>query len=215
MFHALERFSGDTGLTNRIATLEYLVRGNDASQVLRLLSNEGVQTESLAGALEVKRLAGQINVVVHALGILLALPAILEDGEIVEEVSLGAGNTGRAFDLSTNRRIAEFKFISWKGGPEVIRQNALFVDLYNLAEAETIKTRELYVTDLVHPSHFLQGGRAIRSVLTKHGSVAEAFLRRHGDRYQVVRDYWDDVKDRVSLIDITRLVPAFNHLDQE
>ena len=38
-----------------------------------------------------KRLAGQINVTIHALGILLCLPHILEPSERVEPVSLGAG----------------------------------------------------------------------------------------------------------------------------
>lgn len=154
-------------------------------------------------------MAGQINVVVHALGILMALPAILEDGERVEDLSLGAGNTGHNFDLETNRRIAEFKFITWQGGSESIRQNALFVDLYHLAEAETDKLRELYVTDLVHPLKFLAGGRSMKSILSKHGYVAEEFFARYGDRYLVARDYWYDAKDRVALVDVSTLVPYF------
>jgi len=56
----------------------------------------------MAAAALMKRVAGQINVVIHALGILLCLPHILEADEVVEYVSLGAGNTGRAFDLETN-----------------------------------------------------------------------------------------------------------------
>lgn len=54
--------------------------------------------------------------IMHAAGIMVALPWILESGEIVESLSLGAGNTGRDHDLETNRRIAEFKFIDWRGG---------------------------------------------------------------------------------------------------
>jgi hypothetical protein len=211
VLEALDRFYGDRGLTERIATLEYLVRGVGAHEASEVLTTEGVVDDTLAGALAIKRLSGQINVVVHALGILLALPVILEEGEMVEEVSLGAGNTGRAFDLTTNRRVAEFKFINWRGA-DTIRQNTLFVDLYHLAEAETDKRRDLYVTDLVIPTRFLQGGRAIGSVLTKHGTVSAAFFERHGDRYRVVRDYWDDVKDRVNLVDITKLVPVIKGL---
>ena len=56
-----------------------------------------------------KRSAGQINVIVHAVGILVALPKILEPGELVQSLSLGAGNTGRAHDLETDRRIDEFR----------------------------------------------------------------------------------------------------------
>jgi hypothetical protein len=110
---ALERFSGSTGLTSRISDLEFNLRSLDRGAVIQLLADDGVEEQSLVGALVVKALAGQINVAVHALGILLALPAILEDDEVVEELSLGAGNTGRSFDLETNRRIAEFKFIAW------------------------------------------------------------------------------------------------------
>jgi hypothetical protein len=63
---------------------------------------------------------------------------ILRPGEVIDCVSLGAGNTGRAFDLETNLRIAEFKFIHWQGGPESIRQNSLFKDFYEMAEHERI-----------------------------------------------------------------------------
>jgi hypothetical protein len=85
----------------------------------------------------VKRLAREINVVIHALGILLCLPHILEPEETIEYVSLGAGNTGRAFDLETNKRIAEFKFSRWQGGAEAIRQNSLFKDFYCMAEYDS------------------------------------------------------------------------------
>src|ERR1700722_8705095 len=136
---ALKRFSGSRGLTSRISTFESDLRGLSGPTVADLLSKNGVESQTLVGALAVKAIAGQINVVVHALGILLALPAILEEGEVVEDLSLGAGNTGHDFDLETNRRIAEFKFITWQGGPESIRQNGLFVDLYHLAEANTDK----------------------------------------------------------------------------
>ena len=87
----------------------------------------------------IKQLTGQINVMIHALGILLCLPHILGADEIIDYVSLGAGNTGRGFDLETNRRIAEFKFIHWQGGPQSIRRNALFKDFYEMAEYETDK----------------------------------------------------------------------------
>jgi hypothetical protein len=105
-----------------------------------------------------KRVAGQINVVIHALGILLCLPYILELGEEIHYVSLGAGNTGRDFDLETNRRIAEFKFIHWQGGPETIRQNALFKDFYQMAEHATDKQRFLYVLGTGHVDKFFHGG---------------------------------------------------------
>jgi hypothetical protein len=209
---ALEQFSGSSGLTSRISDLEADLRGLSGPAVANHLSSDGVEDQTLIGALAVKAMAGQINVVVHALGILLALPAILEEGELIEDLSLGAGNTGHNFDLETNRRIAEFKFITWQGGPESIRQNALFVDLYHLAEAKTDKLRQLYVTDPIHPLRFLGSGRSLRSILSKHAYVAEELSARHGDRYKVARDYWTDAKGRVELVDISTLVPAFSNL---
>ena len=74
----------------------------------------GLDIDLLTASYLVKSLAGQINVIIHAVGILTALPEILEENERVEYLSLGAGNTGRQFDLETDRRIAEFKFINWK-----------------------------------------------------------------------------------------------------
>jgi hypothetical protein len=88
----------------------------------------------LTAATDVKRLVGQINVMIHALGILLCLPHVLEGDENVQYLSLGAGNTGCPFDLETDRRVAEFKFINWRGGPESIRQNSVFKDLFMMAE---------------------------------------------------------------------------------
>ena len=86
------------------------------------LQQNGITDALLSAALLMKWHSRQIDEIVHAAGILLALPHILEQGECVQSVSLAAGNTGRGFDLCTNRRIAEFTFINWQGGAEVIRQ---------------------------------------------------------------------------------------------
>ncbi len=83
--------------------------------------------ESLAGAVAIKHIAGEVTVAIHALGILLALPHVLEPGERIESVSLGAGDTGRAFDLETDRQVAEFKSSVVAEAPIPIRQNCLFI----------------------------------------------------------------------------------------
>jgi hypothetical protein len=147
---ALQAFCGPD-LTETIKGIELSLRNVTADSCEAALSACGRRTEVLSAAGLIKRLAGQIHVVVHALGILLCLPRILEPGEVVEYVSLGAGNTGRPFDLETNQRIAEFKFIHWQGGAEVIRQNALFKDFYGMAEHATTKNKILYVLGTEHP----------------------------------------------------------------
>jgi hypothetical protein len=107
--------------------------------VIDCLRDESVGESHLMAALAVKAMAGQVNVVIHTLGILVSLPYLLEDGELVESLSLGAVNTGRKHDLETNRRIAELKFIEWRGGAESIRQNTLFIDLFGLASSDSSK----------------------------------------------------------------------------
>jgi hypothetical protein len=86
------------------------------------------------------------------------------DGLPVSEITLPE-LLGRA--LETDRRVAEFKFIHWRGGADAIRQNSLFKDYYLLAEHPTKKRKELFVLDTTHPLKFLRGGRALRSVLSK------------------------------------------------
>src|SRR5579863_9046225 len=90
---ALDSFYGSNGLTSRIAALEVSLIGLGPKEIESLLVREGIQPVTLSAALEVKRIAGQVNVAIHALGIALALPYILEDGEVVSDTSLGAGNT--------------------------------------------------------------------------------------------------------------------------
>ena len=123
--HLLQGFRG-ADLTQTIYQIEKSLKGASADSYTSVLATSGAKAEVLGAAGLIKQLAGQINVVIHTLGILLCLPHILRPGEIIDYVSLGAGNTGRAFDLETNLRVAEFKFIRWQGGPESIRQNSLF-----------------------------------------------------------------------------------------
>lgn len=155
----------------------------------------------------IKQIAGQINVVIHAVGILACLARILRPGEVIEYVSLGAGNTGRDFDLETNHRIAEFKFIRWQGGPESIRQNALFKDFYAMAEHETTKAKLLYVLGTEHVEKFFNGRRAMSSILSRNVKLRNEFTERFGDRYRTVRDYYLPRKGLVEIHDVSPFVP--------
>jgi hypothetical protein len=198
------------GLRDHIAALERALAGRDRDEATTLVAEDDITSEALLAALAIKAMAGQINVVVHALGILVSLPYVLDEGEVIEGLSLGAGNTGRSHDLETDRRVAEFKFITWRGGAESIRQNSLFVDVFNLAISDTAKRRELYVLGLHEPLKFLNGNRAIESVLSKHASVWERFNQRHAiDGFVRVSQYWATVRDRVELIELQGRVPTF------
>ncbi|HJP58896.1 MAG TPA: hypothetical protein VJ865_02820 [Gemmatimonadaceae bacterium] len=204
---ALSSFTRNS-LTNRIAALETDCAETDADALQRTLTASGVSHDLLAAAYAMKRAAGQINVVIHALGILLCLPHVLEPGERVSSLSLGAGNTGRAFDLETDRRIGEFKFIHWQGGAETIRQNALFKDLYQLVEYPTKKKKFVYVLGTHHPLRFLNGGRALSSVMSRNRKLWEGFLSKYGNSLSTVGDYYALKKGEVSLVDVSSFVPG-------
>ncbi len=185
----LSEFTGPD-LTHTLARIEGAVRGVSADDCDTFLEGSGAGREVLAAAAEMKRLAGQINVTIHALGILLCLPHILEPGEKVEYVSLGAGNTGREFDLETNVRVAEFKFIRWRGGAESIRQNSVFKDYVLLAGHPTPKRKHLYLLGTEHALKFLRGGRALSSVLSRNDKLQKLFSERFGDQFRTVREYY-------------------------
>lgn len=206
-FAALTSFAEPGMLTLRIGDLERRLARRNREQALVDLSAEDVTPALLQAALSVKRMAGQINVIVHSFGILVSLAYVLEPGERIESMSLGAGNTGRLHDLETDRQIGEFKFIEWRGGPESIRQNSLFVDLFNLASSQTTKRRVLYVVGKEMPMRFLRNRRALSSVLSKNRAVADRFRALHGDQFATVRDYYDTVAERVEIVDLAEVVP--------
>ncbi len=199
---AIKKFQGDS-LTASISRLEEDIIGSSAADSLEYCSEKKIDDGFVASALAVKKVAGEINVIIHASGILHSLKDILKKGEVVQSVSLGAGNTGRKFDLETNFQVAEFKFIDWRGGAESIRQNGLFKDFYELAEYDTEKVKNLYVVGTLYPLKFFNGGRALTSVLSKQPSIYEGISNKYGSAIKEVRDYYDLHKGFVNIIDIS------------
>lgn len=205
----IETFS-DGSLTKRIGALENALRGATAASV-RVAAPE-VDVSLLQAGSVIKRAAGQVNVLIHTVGILVALPHILQEDEVVESLSLGAGNTGREFDLVTDRQIAEFKFIQWRGGSESIRQNSIFQDFFALAEADTHKRRVLYLLGLDYPLKFFTGGRALTSVMSKNETLRNSYRKLFGDRFARVSEYYAHRKDRVQIVDLTTVVPELRRM---
>jgi hypothetical protein len=207
---AIQQFEKDS-LTDRISAIENKLVDADLSVVQSVYPSLGVTSDLLESAITFKRTAGQINVLIHSIGILLSLPKILEKDEVVKSLSLGAGNTGRRFDLETNLRIAEFKFINWQGGAESIRQNSLFKDFWRLAEYETPKQKYLYVLGKKHPMKFLTGGRSLESVMSRNNKLWSEFQTKYGSRFKKVSEYFEYRKSVVQLVDITEIIPQFGN----
>ena len=174
------------------------------------LGDLGVSMELMLAALVVKKHSNQISEIIHAIGILLVLPSILDADENVESLSLAAGNTGKGFDLETNKRIAEFTFIQWQGGSESIRQNKVFKDFYFLAEHQTTKRRELYVAGLDHPTKFFNSGRGIAQIAKNNRKLGEAALKLPAE-VKTVRDYYLPRRHLVSIRDLCDFIPALRN----
>jgi len=144
---------------------------------------------------------------IFAVGILLSVPRILAPGERIQSFSLGTGSSGKTFDLETTIRVAEFKFIDWKGGSEPIRQNSLFKDFYLLAEHPTSKVKELFVIGTEHPLTFLQGARALSSVMSNNKLRGE-YQVKYQERFTTVSDYYSFRNDEVRLQDLLEVLPG-------
>ncbi len=199
---AIEDFQGDS-LTQSLSAIESSVLGLSKADLEAFCDSRGIDNAFMSSAASIKKVAGQINVIIHAAGILCSLPRILKPGEVVESVSLGAGNTGRNFDLETNLRIAEFKFIDWQGGPESIRQNGVFKDFYQLAEHETNKSKHLYVIGTAFPLKFLTGGRALSSVLSRYPDILQKIGQKYGPHVLRVCDYYKLKNFEVEICDVS------------
>src|SRR5437879_5012473 len=130
---ALEKFT-DGDLRQRIAVIERDIRSFGGADCKGYLTDRAISADLLVAAHLLKKAAGEIHVIIHAAAILLLIPHLFEDGEVVESLSLGAGNAGKkGFDLVTSHRIAEFTFIRWRGN-DSRRQDKIFEDFYKLAE---------------------------------------------------------------------------------
>ncbi|MEP1445858.1 MAG: hypothetical protein ABJK37_07085 [Paraglaciecola sp.] len=199
---AISKFQG-ASLTESLSILEEGIVGANSDKSLNYCAENNITDSFIDSALAVKKVAGEINVIIHASGILHALKDILKPEEIVQSVSLGAGNTGRKFDLETNLQVAEFKFIDWKGGAESIRQNGIFKDFFELAEYDTDKSKNLYVVGTHYPLKFLNGGRALSSVLSKQPVIQKKILDKYGSGIKITRDYYNLYKGSVNVIDIS------------
>lgn len=205
---ALASFKGES-FKKRVQSLERNFSGKDLKSVSDLLISEKLTLNLFSSALFIKHNSNQINEIVHALGILIILPHILCNGERIESLSLAASNTGKGFDLETSERIAEFTFIEWQGGPEVIRQNKIFKDFYFLAESPSEKKKELFLVGTSHAESFFKSKRKLDQILKGNAKLGNSFRKKYEDRFPTVRDYFETKENQVILRDVTEFIKIF------
>jgi hypothetical protein len=113
-------------------------------------------------------------------------------------LSLGAGSSEtKRFDLETNRRIAEFTFIEWQGNDNT-RLQKIFKDFFRLAEFETAKSKELWLTDDTFVLKYLRSRTSVRSATHKHRNVWEIFQLKHPN-VKTVGEYYRFHESKVHL----------------
>ena len=161
-------------------------------------------------ALLVKKASSQINEIVHAVGILNSLPRILEENEIITDLSLASGASGEGIDLVTDKRVAEFKFATWQegGSKNGMRKRQVFADYINLTILETNKKKELYVVSSESIKKYFQGKSKWKKVLSKSGGLdmkyAE-FLKQKGIKEtEYIRDIYS--RSEIEIFDIEQIL---------
>ena len=181
-------FSGNH-LTVKINKLEFMFAGLTKADVQRRLAEHAIDQELFAAARTIKKAAAQIDVVLHAIGILVLLPNILRENERVVTLSLGAGSAeGKRFDMETDQRVAEFTFIDWQGNDNT-RLEKIFKDFYRLADFPTHRTKELWLTSATYVLKYFRSRTSVRSATNKHRDVWEDFQRKYPS-IEHVADYY-------------------------
>jgi hypothetical protein len=202
---ALQTFKG-TNLARTIGDAERSLEGADTASVVRLKRKLFGDGDLFRAAVLVKTAAAQIDNLLHAVGILAALPHILEPGERVVKGSLGAA--GGSFDLLTTARVAEFKFIHWKPKGNSLRLMVVLEDFIKLAEARNVpKRRELY---LLGPQPFLRfaaGRTKLHTMFGKRNAPLLKLLAEINGEWTTVGDYFTARRSAVEIIDLHRWLP--------
>lgn len=76
-----------------------------------------------------------------------------------------------------------------------------------LAEHAGPKRKCLYVLETEHPLRFLNGGRALASVL-KDARLAADFRAKYGNQYRTVREYFRPRQEVVAVQDVSNWLPG-------
>jgi len=168
-------------------------------------------------SLFVKNLSAQVDVIIHAYGILLALPLILDDDERIEYLSLGAGTGGKKYDLSTSKRVAEFKFAKWSKNRNAIRQNNIFTDYLELTidKESPGKRKYIYCYSANAVKRFLSTSkRSLESVLSKN-SINKRHTKYQQD-FITIKGFYDAHKDkdvRVEIVCLEKILIGCQHCE--
>lgn len=204
----LAAFLGAEPLTCAIASMERSLVGRSASEAGAMAAARGVSPDLMVAALTVRGSLGRLNDLIHAAGIVLALPHLLQDGEeIAVRPSLAAGNDpSRPFDLETDRRVAEFKLARWRGA-DAMRKRQTFKDLVMLAADRTGRRAELFVVG-PEPGRFLRTSRSTAAwALDRTPHARRVFGESFGSLEVSVAEFTERHAGHVQVTDLCDVLP--------
>ena len=69
------------------------------------------------------------------------------------------------------------------------------------------KSKHLYVLGTQFPLKFLNGQRALKSVLSKNVGLYQEFIAKYPD-YRIVRDYYVPRRNEVAVKDVSPMLPG-------
>lgn len=198
----LWEFLAGGSLTTTFSDLEQDLEGRGADELPSILDGYGVTANALEASLVARDRLGRINDTIHALAIAIALPEILEPGEMLKRPSLAAGNDpSRPFDVETDRRIAEFKLSRWDGH-DAARMRQLVKDLVHLAADDSGRRAELYVLD-ERPRSWLQSTSSTMAwALDRFPATKTLFVDRFGDLSMPISRFLEAQASHVAIVDL-------------
>lgn len=204
---ALVAFLRAAPLTESIKQLEHALADSSAATIGDITAAHGLSPSVLEAAIVARTNFGRLNDVIHAAGIALALPHLLDPGETLKRPSLAAGNDkSRPFDVETERRAMEFKFARWDGH-DAMRKRGVVKDLVHLAELADGRRAELYVLG-ERPRAFLQSTKSSMGwALDRSPATRQRFAEQFGPLDQTVTHFYESVRSRVDVIDLESLLP--------
>lgn len=197
-------------LTSRVAATEAKLEGLDAEGARDALAGDLLSIETAVAAMAVRASLGRVSDLIHASVICAALPRILEKGErVAVRPSLASGNDpSRAYDLETDRRIAEFKVAVWQTGSNVMRKRALFADLVALAMDPRPLRKQLFVVGEL-PGRFLRASKSEAHMVLQraHQNLRHRFSQTYGSQPLSVAEFSHTFASSVELIDLRAILP--------
>ncbi|MFC5179476.1 hypothetical protein [Nocardioides taihuensis] len=214
-FLQLAKFLEGGRLKGVVAELEHELASASGAEVSQATEEVGMGGEPgialFTAAVQTRQRLGRLSDLIHATGIALMLPALLEpDERLTNRPSLAAGNDpSRPFDVETDRRIMEFKFGVWQPGSNADRKRGVFHDLLHLAADPSGRRPELYVVGPQAEKFLLGTTSKVAWALNRQAEKSrQLFEERFGSVDIPIPEFTRGPAAHVQIVDLEQRLPV-------